>query len=576
MKRCAIYARYSTDKHDVQSIEAQLMMCRREVIRQGWQEVLCFTDAAESAATMHRPGMKALLAAVAAGGVDIVYADAMDRLSCSQADIATLFDRLRFRGIVLATRKEGIVTPLHIGMIGTINAEQLSATSDKTRDALVRRHAMGQNPGGSAYGYEKRIEHDGNGERIRGLQQIVPTEAAVVVRTFEDYPAGLSPIAFTRRINADGVPSPRNGKASRHPLAKAAAWTPNTLTGNAARGTGILDNPLCVGRRLYGKQTYRKNPETRKRHAFINPEEKISDDVKSPALSIVTLELWERVKSRQATLPRAAKPRTEIGTLPFFAQQRPKYLLSGTMICGSCGGSYTKSGKTRFGCQAAAKKGPTWCDRLTIRQDELDIRVLAGLSGEMLRDDVVAAFLLEYEAETRRLTAETVSARPEREAELANPDQQLSRAKAAILEGVDAMVFVEEMKIWTERRMVLLAKQELTEQETTDSFPEPGLFTPELSRAYREKVEQLTAAFKDEALKAQAFERLRALIEAVVRTPEGGDLAFERYGELASMLSLCAEPETRKPSAGEPLEVLQVSLVAGTCSHFDLLTHCRC
>lgn len=35
MKRCAIYARYSTDKQDVQSIETQLMMCRREVIRAG-------------------------------------------------------------------------------------------------------------------------------------------------------------------------------------------------------------------------------------------------------------------------------------------------------------------------------------------------------------------------------------------------------------------------------------------------------------------------------------------------------------------------------------------------------------
>ena len=273
MKRCAIYARYSTDKQDVQSIETQLMMCRREVMREGWQEVLCLTDAAESAATMHRPGMKALLAAVAAGRVDIVYADAMDRLSRSQADIATLFDLLRFRGILLATRKEGVVTPLHIGMIGTINAEQLSATSDKTRDALVRRHAMGKNPGGSAYGYEKRIEHDGNGERIRGLQQIVPTEAAVVVRIFEDYAAGLSPIAITRRLNADGVPSPRSGKASRHPLGKAAAWTPNTLTGNAARGTFILNNPLYVGRghtanRRIGRARKRENAtpsSTRKR-----------------------------------------------------------------------------------------------------------------------------------------------------------------------------------------------------------------------------------------------------------------------------------------------------------------------
>jgi site-specific DNA recombinase len=35
MKRCAIYARHSTDKQDVQSIETQLRMCRREVMREG-------------------------------------------------------------------------------------------------------------------------------------------------------------------------------------------------------------------------------------------------------------------------------------------------------------------------------------------------------------------------------------------------------------------------------------------------------------------------------------------------------------------------------------------------------------
>jgi site-specific DNA recombinase len=288
-----------------------------------------------------------------------------------------LFDRLRFRGVLLATRKEGIVTPLHIGMIGTINAEQLSANSDKMRDALVGHHAMGKNPGGSAYGYEKRIE--------------------------------------------------------------------------------------------------------------------------SPALGIVPLELWDRVKFRQATLARTAKPRTETASQPFFAQQRPRYL-TGKMTCGSCGASYAKSGKTRFGCQGAAKKGPTWCDnRLTIRQDELDTRVLAGLASEMLRDHVVAAFLSEYEAETRRLTAETVSAGPEREAELANLDHKLSLAKAAILKGVDAMVFVDEMKIWTERRKALLAELELAEQETAQTVsPDPELLTPDLGRVYREGVGQHTAVFQDE------------------------------------------------------------------------------
>ena len=65
---------------------------------------------------------------------------------------------------------------------------------------------------------------------------------------------------------------------------------------------------------------------------------------------------------------------------------------------------------------------------------------------------------------------------------------------------------------------------------------------------YREKVDQLTAAFEDDALKVQAFERLRALIEAVVLTPEDGDFAIDLRGEPATMLTLSAlEQERKKP-----------------------------
>lgn len=43
-----------------------------------------------------------------------------------------------------------------------------------------------------------------------------------------------------------------------------------------------------------------------------------SDDVEARALCIVPLELCGRVKSRQSTLTRAAKPCTKMVTLPFF------------------------------------------------------------------------------------------------------------------------------------------------------------------------------------------------------------------------------------------------------------------
>ncbi len=50
----------------------------------------------------------------------------------------------------------------------------------------------------------------------------------------------------------------------------------------------------------------------------------------------------------------------------------------------------------------------------------------------------------------------------------------------------------------------------------------------------------------------------------MVLTPEDGDLAIDLRGELASMLSLCVGLETQKASAGEPLEALQIKMVAGT------------
>ena len=70
--------------------------------------------------------------------------------------------------------------------------------------------------------------------------------------------------------------------------------------------------------------------------------------------------------------------------------------------------------------------------------------------------------------------------------------------------------------------------------------------------------------FPDDSLKAQAFERIRSLIDTVVLKPENGVLTIHLRGEFASMLELCAVPETQKTSAGIPSEVLQIKMVAGT------------
>ena len=231
------------------------------------------------------------------------------------------------------------------------------------------------------------------------------------------------------------------------------------------------------------------------------------------------------------------------------------------MTCGVCGASYVKSGHHHFGCQGSAKKGPTWCDnRLTIRQDVLDARVLKGLTTAMLREDVVAAFLEEYTAGTRRLENASINTLPEHEAELTEVDQQITHAKTAILKDVDPALFIDELKrLSTRRTMLITALAGVEEPNHADI-----LLHADLARIYREEVARLTPAYKNEVPRAQAFERLRALIEAVALTLENGEVAIDLRGELASMLSFCVGAKTQKASAAVSRKVLQIKLVAGT------------
>ena len=84
MQRAAIYARYSTDLQRDASIEDQIRVCRERLDREGWRLANCYTDYALSGATMMRPGLQALLADIAAGAIDVVVAEALDRISAAR------------------------------------------------------------------------------------------------------------------------------------------------------------------------------------------------------------------------------------------------------------------------------------------------------------------------------------------------------------------------------------------------------------------------------------------------------------------------------------------------------------
>ena len=152
--KAVIYARYSSDQQREASIEDQIRLCRERIALEGWGYLHAYTDRAVSGASALRPAYQALLEDARRGEFDIVVAEALDRLSRDQEDIAGLLKRLRFAGVRLFTLAEGEIGELHIGLKGTMNALFLKDLADKTRRGLSGRVKEGRSAGGLCYGYE--------------------------------------------------------------------------------------------------------------------------------------------------------------------------------------------------------------------------------------------------------------------------------------------------------------------------------------------------------------------------------------------------------------------------------------
>ena len=138
MSRAVLYARYSSDSQRDASIEDQLRLCRLHAERQGWTVVDSYSDRAISGASLLGPGIQELIQDAGRGRFDIVLAEARDRLSRDQKDIAGLFKRLTFAGVRIVTLSEGDVSHLHVGLKGTMNALFLKDLADKTRSPRPR------------------------------------------------------------------------------------------------------------------------------------------------------------------------------------------------------------------------------------------------------------------------------------------------------------------------------------------------------------------------------------------------------------------------------------------------------
>ncbi len=547
--RAVIYARFSTDMQRDASIEDQIRSCREHAARQGLDVVDVYSDKAISGASLMRSGIQKLLRDAQTNTFDVVLSEGLDRLSRNQADIASIYQKLQFRDVEIETVSEGVISEMHIGLKGTMNSMFLKDLAIKTHRGLKGRALAGKSAGGKAYGYQNVIHYDASGEPIRGDRKINPVEAATVRRIFNDYAAGLSPKKIAEQLNSERIPAP-SGRG----------WGASTLHGNRERGTGILNNELYIGRQVWNRLSYVKDPDTGKRISRLNRKaDWVITDV--PDLQIIEQGLWEAVRKRQGVM------KVKDTDVPVWERRRPKTLFSGLMTCGACGGGFSKVSQTQFGCSTARNKGKAVCSSMaTISQAELESLILDALHNNLMDPEALSVFCEEYAKERNRLQAAANNNRGALEKELIAVKRDHAKLIDAIIAGIPAEQVKERMLALDTRRIQLEA--DLSKKPA----PSPIRIHPKMAESYRAQVGLLIAQLQQPEGMLEAKEALRSLIEQIILQPDPktGRLSVHLQGALAGLLWLAVGAEggiERKKPAVEGCEVSDIIeelvLVAG-------------
>ncbi len=517
--RTIIYARYSSENQREASIEDQIRICQARADREGWQVVGSFTDQALSGATTLRAGYQGLLTAVRSGNVDIVLAESLDRFSRDLEHIASFYKQCVFNNVVIHTLSEGIVSELHVGFKGLMGSMFLKDLADKTRRGLEGRIHAGRCTGSPAFGYSVVKKLADNGELDRGLRAIDPDQAAVVRRIFRDFVAGVSPLGIARALNGEGIKGPGGG-----------IWYDSSIRGRAKRGDGILRNELYAGRNVWRRRVNLKNPISGARvRREAAPETFINAPV--PHLRIIDEGLWQAAQVRLAAEAAAPTAPGAKGDHAFWDRRHPKHLLSGKIACGVCGRLFATLGKDYLGCVAA--KHHVCGNNHRVRRQVVEAQVLGILNTQLMRPDLVEAFVAAFNEECGHLVVELHARAHSRQRERATLDRKIANLVEAIGDGQTSaaiMAKIQELEA---------VRAGLGEAGLDEAQPLPVL-DPGMGLTYATRMAELSAALQ-KGDDPEGLEIARGLIDRVLIHPGETDddpPGVELIGELISLLKV--------------------------------------
>lgn len=217
-KKVAAYARVSTGHTEqLHSLSAQISYYNSYIGSRGdWELVGIYTDAAVTGTKDDRPGLKKLLIDCRAQKIDMVIVKSITRLARNTVILLGTVRELKELGIDIFFEKENIHTlssdgELMLTLLASFAQEESRSLSENIKWAVRKKFEQGQLFGG----------RDMLGYYIQeGTLHIIPEEAEIVKRIYQDYLSGMGIGKIAKNLNLEGVKSKSGGKWRHHVISR--------------------------------------------------------------------------------------------------------------------------------------------------------------------------------------------------------------------------------------------------------------------------------------------------------------------------------------------------------------------
>ena len=420
-KITALYERLSRDdfgKDDDQqresnSISNQKAMLEEFAARQGFTNIVHFTDDGISGTCFDRPGFLAMMKEVEAGNVEYLCIKDMSRMGRDYLKVGQIMEILRQRGVRLIAINDGVdsargdddFTPFR----NIMNEYYARDTSRKIRSTFQSKGKSGKHLTGTViYGYLWNEARD---------QWLVDPEAAdVVKRIFAMTIDGYGPYQIASKLKSEKVLIPSaylaqhgEGVNKNKTFKDVYGWGSSTIC-------NLLEKREYLGHTINFKT--RKHFKDKKSHYVPEDEWTIFENTHEPIIDQQTFDLVQKIRGNVRRYPDG------------WGEAAP---LTGLLYCADCGGKMyvhrTNNGKriSQYTCSQYSKVP---VGKLCKTQHRINEDVVLSLVSEMLK--AIAEYAKHDRAEFVRVVQEAQSS--QQTAEVKKQRIRLATAKQRVSE----------------------------------------------------------------------------------------------------------------------------------------------